>query len=227
MNFKYVIALVAVMLFSLTATAQIHTSTSSKITRIKEKKLVLDTLNYNRISAGLSLTYAFDPMGGGELDYVHGFHLSQKNSLFLELGLRASFEKSYNRSSFWNDGDMLLNRYMFSLYLPINATYKIKYVNGIYISPYMGPHLRVNIIGMDKMEFNSEKEDVNETLKFNLFDSKETYHKRNRVQFGGQVGLNIGYKFINIGLGSYIETGQVSEIYNLCGGISATIGVNF
>lgn len=225
MKLKFFIALVAALVLSLSVNAQIHSSTNSKITRIREKKLVLDTTNYNRFSVGYSQLSWYDLLRGAELGYLHGFHLSHKNSCFLELGLRASFNKKTRYED--HGADLVLNRYLFSMSLPVSFTYKLKFANGLYLSPYVGPYLRVNIIGIDKMDFDNNNETLKKTMKYNLFDSEETSPKRNRAQFGGQMGLIFGYKAINVGVGVSIGDGVGNVKDNESFGVSTTIGVNF
>lgn len=229
------------LLITMASQAQIHSSTNSRITKTKEKKVVNDTADYNRISLGYSLLYTEkDESGkmfrGGELDYLHGFNLTKNCPFFLELGLRVAFDAykyTYNNGGeafFDYRTETTIQRSLLSASIPLSFSYKLTFVNGFYIAPYLGPQLRVNIVGKDKVS-ETVSENGEELLDemYNLFDKEETDPAMKRVQFGGQAGLNIGYKRLNMGAGYYFcsPLWKDGSEKMKCNGLSATIGINF
>lgn len=229
----------ALMLLFATATqAQIHSSSNSKITVTKEK--IIDTTNYNRIYLGYSGLNAsnfttgslLNRFNGGELGYLRGINLTKKAPLFLEIGGCASMDISKKESDKnQTDKSMTVQRSLLSFTVPVSLTYKATFYNGFYLAPYLGPQLRVNIWGKDKVTIKL-REQGNETetsISCDLFDPEMTDPTVKRIEFGGQAGLNFGIKWINFGIGYYID----SPLYKndsekvILHGISGTVGINF
>lgn len=237
MRIRHLFALVVAMLFACAAQAQIHSSSNSKIT----KERVFDTNNYNRISLGFSMfvskievnsdlnTYRFH---GGELDYVRGINLTKKAPVFLEVGGRVTYDMYKTIKSEVESQEISLSRSFLALSVPVSFTYKATFGNGFYLAPYLGPHLRVNILGQDKLAYKIQQNGVDEVdveEKYGLFDNDATDPTFKHIQFGAQGGLNLGYKRVNIGVGYYFDS-PIYKLENksmLMHGLSASVGINF
>lgn len=237
MRIRHLFVVVVATLFSNAAQAQIHSSTNSKITITKEK--IIDTTSYNRIYLGysglnasnLSTGSVLNRFRGGELGYLRGINLSKKASFFLEIGGRVSMDINKKVS---DEGQkeigVTMQRSLLSLTVPVSLTYKAMFPSRFYVAPYIGPQLRINMMGKDKVTINVN-EGANHAIEstYDLFDSEDTDPTLKRGELGVQAGLNFGIKRINFGVGYYIDSPiykKDSEKVNLHG-LSGTIGINF
>ena len=106
--------------------------------------------------------------------------------------------------------------------VPISLAYKFELTNGMWIEPYAGVCLKYNVSGKTKHKFKNAPSLKNASMNwFNKSDmSKEDisdgeggilYNYQGgaackRFQFGGQVGLNIGYKSVNLNVAYQMHT---------------------
>lgn len=222
--------------------------------------------SYNRASVGLSTlrlkdtfkdgtersVYCFDDekiwMKGVDINYLHGFRVTSKMPLYLEVGGRLTYDThrdSYMETYYHNlgsvDEETIYHFSIFSFSVPANVSYKYIFKNGAYIAPYVGIHFRLNLFGKIK-----EKEENTyghkESATYKIFKSdeegfwEEDGDHAKRFQFGGQVGVNVGYKVWNLGIAYYLDTplekyvDDVDSEYNWKykqGGIAITVGYNF
>ena len=257
--------LFAVMFIS-GAQAQIVSSNNSRITVEKQVKEKKETPNYNRISLGLSTmrlkdtyynkynreVFDFDGekimMKGVDFNYLRGISLTSNIPLYLEVGGRVTFD-TYNKTIDEDEYKGVVYEEkarvnILSLSVPINVTYKFSFDNGLYIAPFAGIHFRTNILGTvkyteeastgakDKETYNLFKADDHDDDAF--FDDDEDTCKR--FQFGGQFGVNFGYKALNLGLTYYLDTpfykyeSKSNSKYDYkykSSGVALTLGVNF
>ena len=238
--------------------AQIVSSKNSRLTVEKQAKVKPEIANYNRISFGLSTmklrdtyydksdreVFDFDDesitLKGIDINYLRGISLTQKFPLYLEVGGRMTFDTD-NES--YSDYDAHIN--MLSLSVPVNVTYKYTFSNGFYLAPFVGIHFRTNLFGKVKYEDTDGYDYEKEEYKYNIFkaddDDDDAYFDDDedpakRFQFGGQVGLNFGYKALNIGFAYYFDTplykyeSKTNSMYDYkykSGGVALTVGVNF
>lgn len=224
--------------------------------------------SYNRASIGLSLlqlkdTYYLDSdktvycfedgkiwMKGIDINYLHGFKILSKLPLYVEAGGRItmdSYKDTYIDTEWQSLGTTVYetkNRLIIlALSVPVNITYKYTFNNGLYIAPFAGIHMRLNLLGKiksnERSSFGKEEDES-----YNIFksgddgyweDGDEDDHAH-RFQFGGQVGVNVGYKAWNLGIAYYLDT-PLEEykdvLYNKYdwkykqGSLAITVGYNF
>lgn len=165
-------------------------------------------------------------LDGFKIGYTHGFSLASEAPFYLEVG--ADF--NYNGSS--SDITVLSSSLKGVKYkrtnttcaitVPISMAYKFDLTNGMWIQPYAGAILKYNISGRTKHKFKNAPTLKNASMNwFNKNDmSKEDisdgeggilYNYQGgdackRFQFGGQVGINIGYKNVNLNVAYQMHT---------------------
>ncbi len=183
-------------------------------------------------------------MKGLEVSYLHGISVSKKIPLFVEIGGRIQFNIYKNKDSYVVDGqryDDVLRITNLSLAVPVNITYKHTFTNGFYVAPYFGVNLRVNMTGKwdydgsDYSEYyNIFKADDNDEHAFYGSDVDPC----KRLQYGCQLGLNFGFKALNIGIGYYMESplynsqllyedDRLYDVKYKMNNVSLTLGINF
>lgn len=168
---------------SICSEAQIVSSTSKTITSHTTAQTVVVTEgyeNYDRISANYtSLTYgdgdAVEPTFPGiELAWDHGYNLANKKMpLYLEVGLHAQYNSADVQTRY--DDETFKH---IEVSIPLSVTYKFSW-NGVYAAPFAGINL--------KSAFVDDVADYMEDQKY--------------FQVGYQLGLNIGYKALNVQIG--------------------------
>lgn len=152
---------------------------------------------------------------GFKIGYTRGISVTKKFPLFIEVGGNLQ----YNRSNvglayyFLYDGELsdVFDCQFLSIGIPVNIAYKLSFTNGMYIEPYAGIGVKINVLGNEKLtreDWDSEYYYTTEIeQEMNYFDAVDTYdHPLNRFQFGGQVGIHLGYKFFDVHFGSEFFT---------------------
>lgn len=258
---KIALVLLAVAFTASAAQAQIVSSKNSRITVNKQDKP--KPAGYNRFSFGLSTNkmkssdkslFEFDvdekdkesmTLKGIDLNYLHGFSVSKRVPLYVEVGGRLTFDTFKSEESESGTGYYynVKDRYnLLALTIPVNVTYKYAFSNGVYLAPFIGIHFRLNLMAQDKWEeegtINGDYEKYDGKMSFfkaddydddAYFDSDEDPCKR--FQFGGQVGLNVGYKAWNLGIAYYFDSPfykhDTADLKIKSGGIGLTLGFNF
>lgn len=201
-------------------------------------QIVKDTKGYNTLSVGYSgmrsitkdeyYTQRENTLANGvELNYMKGISVCKKQPLFVEAGARLSYNTDSEKDML-NATHIKMRCNFLALTIPVNLTYRLKLSNGIMIAPLAGVHLRTNIVGqLNSKEYNvafSWKGDID------LFDKQDMGgYAYNRVQGGGQVGVNLAWKQICVGVTGYFD----SPIFNHEGekivtrDVAVTIGHSF
>lgn len=216
------------LVVSTTSFAQYENANSGSV-------LVLESKSYTRIAAGYLMGHeswkysGFDGadiatkeankdiknFNGFRFSVIEGIHLTRRIPLFLETGLNFDFgtrkysdsESDHGFTYSWKQTDTY-----FAMAVPVNMTYKFIFRNGFHIAPYAGFNFKFNIIGKSTMkdEASYQGQTESESHSVNWFKSDEDNMGENgaytRFQFGGQVGVNFGYKILNIGLGYQWDT---------------------
>lgn len=183
---------------------------------------------------------------GIDFNYLRGINLTQKFPLYLEVGGRLTYDtykyedddEDYYGSNTWSERLNLL-----SLSVPVNVSYKYTLSNGFYVAPFVGIHFRLNLLANDKWKetfidrygdvekddgvYSFFKADEDDDDAF-FADGEDT---AKRFQFGGQIGVNLGYKAFNLGLAYYFDTpiykNDDADFKVKTGGVSLTVGYNF
>lgn len=223
-TFKF-IALSAMAVCALSANAQFANTGKSKGGSSKAGSvLVNDCESYNRFYIGYSAlkprmgsnysdvtkyvdSYNDDlkALGGFKLGYLKGVSLSENLPLFLEVGAEFALNTSSNYVVTGNgivcDSHSAYDDFRstsVAIDVPFSLAYKLGFANGLYVEPYAGIRARINVIG--KTLYTGTNSD-----ELNWYDDGTTQMGKDnafrRFQFGGQFGVNLGYKAINLNIG--------------------------
>lgn len=224
-TFKF-IALSAMAVCALSANAQFaNTGKSSKGGSSKAGSvLVNDCESYNRFYIGYSalkphvasnvkgattlVESANDDLkslGGFKLGYLKGVSLSENLPLFLEVGAEFALNTKTNcmaleycSDSFYDD----FRSTSVAIDVPFSLAYKLGFSNGFYVEPYAGIRARVNVLG--KTVYTGSNSNI-DSEGLNWYDDGTSQMGKDdayrRFQFGGQFGVNLGYKAINLNIG--------------------------
>lgn len=211
------------------ADAQIVSSNAKLVVETPKKPKKVST-SYNRIGiryAGLNGSFSttvneagtddvikalneqIETAHGGELSYLRGILLTKKVPLYLEVGGQLTFTGASD-----NNVEMAL-----AASIPVNVAYKYTTSSGFYIEPYAGVNFRV-MLTADNI-FDDRYETYYETTYVTGYYGTSypmvTEHYRkvdpigNRFLFGGEIGLNFGYKVLNINIGYQMFTALTSQ----------------
>lgn len=213
---KKFLLMVLVATMSLGASAQLISSN----TLTKEKKV---KRNYSRLGISynsLSMGGGSDAMSGVGLEWLKGISLTQDQPLFLEIGLKGTFNR-------WSDSEKesgitieASNNYL-SLAIPVNVTYRYAVTDNFRLSPYVGLYGRFGLWGESKAEASYGSKSAEKT-----YDWFEDY-EWNRFQLGMQIGANVEYGRGYIGLGYGFDLTSVYEKAKKWGNFSVTLGLTF
>lgn len=222
---KIVIAAIA-LVCALNANAQVGTVISRTIkTTTTTREVEIDFNKYNRISIHYAsykynlggaddilknyMDYEFDGEGNAKdawpgfiAEYIHGWRLMSSQPLFLESGLAFQFNiRNGYDYNYWH----------FGAAIPINVTYRYTAKNGFYVAPLVGLNLSSNAY---------------DDLLWDMDEDSEKY-----IQLGYNVGANLGYKRLNIGIGyrgDFMPSLTTEDYGNIkTGTFHIGLGVNF
>lgn len=152
--------------------------------------LVNDSKNYNRLYLGYAPQYFSSNVPiydnsttahGFVAGYLHGFNITGKAfPLFLETGADLNFATGKDSPG--------VDLYYLAFSVPLNLAYKLSFKPGIWLEPYAGMAFKINaLVNLDNGHKSVSVYDMNDDFK--------------RFQFGGQIGLNLGYKKVNLNVG--------------------------
>lgn len=188
---------------------------------------------------------------GLKVGYTRGISLTKSFPLFLEVGANLQYNqnsKSMTEAVFngYDSDDYpswakVHSRFL-SVGVPVSVAYKLSFTNGFYLEPYAGVGFKLNLMGKETIKItDSDYEDYvdSDDLKINYFEGDDLRlgshndDALNRFQFGGQVGLHLGYKVFDINIGSdfftplykYSNSDENVRIKNNC--FHVGIGFNF
>lgn len=211
---KKIFAFAFACILAVGAQAQIVSSHSRSITRESNNR------DYERVyisyapvtSSGDYAPKCYDNLTGFNLGYLYGKSISADLPLYLEMS--ANLQYAWGSES-RHHGDETLS--MLAINLPANLAYKLPLSDGLSLTPYVGVHVRTNIIGQTK--YDGETEDF-----FSKSDMGDD--TANRVQIGGQVGVGLNYNALYIGFAYTTQFGEYMKKWNT-GGIQVTLGYEF
>lgn len=242
---RHLRTLVIVFFMVAMSTAFAQSTTSGK--SVSRMGVGLDS--YNRVTLGynpLTVKYDIDDVSddvlhGFTVGYTHGFGVSRKVPLFVELGARLNFATRKDNV----DEEMEIEDYgldlgtvrMSHLHLdvPVSLAYKWTMPNGkVSLTPYAGLALKFNLVMNEKADFGRDIERIEELLgykipdKFNYFDKDDVGKDMcwNRVQVGWQVGVGMDYKALYVGVHYGGDFGEVAEDVSTSNW-AITLGYNF
>lgn len=250
-NFKSILTL-GMLFVSTAGFAQFANNGSNHSSGNGSPLLIKDTKSYSRIYFGYNpMTISYDVKGvedntlnGLTFGYTQGISLSKKLPLFLEVGARFNFgfksetlsdedEDYYStRASYDYDNDNdeeesedeKLKTTTASIVIPINVAYKLTFAGGdVSVSPFFGITFKGNVLGKEKYEYEGEKETAD------FFDKDDMGGKDyvwKRFQAGWQIGTNVDYKALSVGLhygADFNEIAKKTKTKNW----GITVGYNF
>ncbi len=201
-------------IISFAAQAQIVGSKNSRITVTHKEKA--PSQDYNRLYVGYANMTAHGDVNGDDLaalqgfkvGYLHAFSITKKVPLYVQAGLELQYG-TYGKTE--NEGGVKVTGRdnILGFNIPVSLTYKYTFKNGLYIEPYAGIRFRLNALTNETYKVSGYGVSASET--FNLFDQEDAntlgyMDTFNRFQFGGQFGVNLGYKNFNFNLGYELYT---------------------
>lgn len=233
------------LLASTAAFAQFSNAGGGKSTSSRSGSgLVKKTDSYSRFYVGYNpTTISYDIKGkddftmpGVSLGFTHGFSLSKSLPLFLEVGLKGTFnfksekpdedDDDYDyamhrnlmstRAGYWDyddddyddDDELKIKHKYASISVPVNLAYKLSFGNGdVSLTPFFGITLKANVMSKDEWVEGDEKE------KYDNFDKKDVGKDSTwkRFQAGWQVGANLDYKQLAIGFHYGSDFGELCK----------------
>lgn len=225
------LAITGLMAFAGTASAQFVNSGSNATTTTPQtetgSRMIKDTRDYNRFEFGylpsaMSFDYDDAPddekFKGFEVGYIHGFNLTKKLPLFLELGGQIQY-RSYKDSwsgeiyyeGYYFDTDITYKEKLLSINIPVNLTYRLNINKDFAISPFFGFDFRINVIGKRPITVEVEGESADED--YNLFDEDEMGKDNTwkRFQAGWHIGVNLDWKALHVGVAYGTDMNEIAE----------------
>lgn len=173
-------------------------------------------------------------LNGFGVEYLHGFSVSKKLPLFLEVGAKVNMgfgsieEKGY-------DDKFTTKLQMLRVNVPVSLAYRYSINETMSITPYVGIDFRLNALAQMKGEYTYDGE-TEETDWISLFDKDKMGEDEtwNRFQMGWHIGARFEYTKFSIGLSygtdfikafNYSEDGYKSHVTT--GNFALTLGYRF
>lgn len=158
---------------------------------------------YNRLSVAYDAEfYTGDALlksitgNGFNVMYNHGFGLSSKIPIFLEVGVGLGYNVGKNTQ--YEEGNYEDKLQLSNLWLkvPVNVSYKVNLTDKISLLPYTGINFKVNALGDYKIEeyYKGEKEDEDS---YSIFDDDMG---GKRFQMGWQIGVGVNISKLYVGI---------------------------
>ena len=207
------------LLMATTASAQFSNTGGSGSKSKSGSVLSMDTESYNRIYVGYSPfnakcsdnNYKDLKMNGFTAGYLHGFSLSEKLPLFLEVGGNIQYfmgkvDSEIEHYDPYYDYDYVeetKSKYsLLSLNIPVNLAYKFSFAdNTLGVTPFVGLNFRANLMG--KLKSTYSYMEGSESTDCSLFDDsmdKMGDDAWKRFQVGFNAGVNLNYKAFSLGV---------------------------
>ena len=159
----------------------------------------------------------FSNASGVVFGWTGGWRISKSVPLFLGVGTNLRYSHSEKGIIMKGIEDNAKSDFM-SLTVPVNSFYKYTFSNidGMALFPYFGLHLSANLFGTSEVN----------NIKYNHFkDDGFIIEKAKRFQLGWQVGVDVHYKMLCLGIGYFGDlTEYANKIY--VGGLTVSIGFN-
>lgn len=190
--------------------------------------------DYNRVTLGfqtldlhnntsISSIASDGVLDGFKVGYTHGFGLSSETPLFLEVGADFNFNTSDTESTYLTDNLAGLQynsrNTTCGITIPVSLGYKFSLGDNVWLEPYAGINLKANLMGKTKKDF--ENAPGMKDTEMDWFNTADMSNRElagglyinylggaacKRFQFGGQVGVNVGYKRVNLNVAYQMHT---------------------
>ena len=173
---KLILMIIGIIAFTLSSEAQLVRSRT-----FAEKKKT----GYNIVSVGydaMFLDQGYGTLNGVNLQYLHGFRVTKKVPLFLEIGADISYNTKSYKSQYQHEygGPYYTSKFrrnIISGRIPLNVSYKFNIVKNFHIQPYTGLNFRIN-----------------------GFVGNGQFYGNNTFQGGWQIGLGFNVSKLYLGL---------------------------
>lgn len=219
---RKILSLGMALMLCLGAQAQIVSSRSTIVKHEATVKSSQPTDPYNRIYVSynphnLSSDYDFyddlDKLNtiGFTFGYLHGFSLSKKVPLFLEVGGRVNY--SFKKETSGEDEYDVKDTYKYShlnVAVPVNLAYRYTFKNGMSLAPYFGITFKTNILAKIKEDYTYQGETESSTTNC-LDDDDMDGEAFKRFQVGWQVGTGLTYKSYYFGVHYGADFGEITD----------------
>lgn len=214
---KKIFSLAVAALFVCTANAQDYN-------RVTVAYQNLDLNNNTNISSVASI----GDMDGFKVGYTHGFNLTSKAPLYLEVGADFIFNIHSSDVTYTEGAGIMTNvkakhtGTTCGLTIPVSLAYKFNLGEKWWIEPFAGANVKFNFTGRTKYKYTNvvglqdadmdwfKEEDMSrDDLAPGEGGSYYNYlggEACKRVQFGGQFGVNVGYKRFNLNVAYQIHS---------------------
>lgn len=117
-----------------------------------------------RTSNDISSVAKNGTLDGVKLGYTHGFGLTSKAPVFLEVGADFNFNISVAENTILTTPQMKFDSRVMTcgITVPVSLGYKFSFKNKMWLEPYAGICLKVNIMGKTKYDWaDTDQYDVN------------------------------------------------------------------
>lgn len=165
-------------------------------------------------------------LNGFGLEYIHGFSLSSRVPLFLELGAKVNM--GFGKATDPEDSEYYTKVQMLRVNVPVSLAYRYAIGSNMAITPFIGIDFRVNAL--------ARANDGDEYGWWSLFDKDEMGEDEtwNRFQMGWHLGARFEYERLSLAISggtdfikafSYDEDGYKSHVST--GNLAVTLGYRF
>lgn len=137
------------------------------------------------------------------LNYIHGFGLSSKLPMYLEVGANLNFNFYSNTEKF--DGARYKQQFQnYNLAIPVNFAWKFNLPKGFTITPYTGINFRLNMASKGRVGAEDDGVSVwGDWVNYLKKDEEKGVDKDdvwNVFQMGWQIGARASWKSFTLGL---------------------------
>lgn len=214
---KFYFIAAALLMFSVTASAQFVNSSKSSSNASIAVEDVFNTAEFTYSPANMVLSYDGDSDSEGmnalSLTWLQARRLPVNNlPLYVQYGagLQWAFETESE-----TDGDAKLKNSMnfLTVKVPVNVLYDFQIPSTpVNIMPYLGLNLQCHVIGSEKMSYTYDGETESESYSyFSKDDMEDMYGKAfNRIVLGWQIGAKVAYDKYFFGIA---YEGPVTNLY--------------
>lgn len=171
-------------------------------------------------------------LNGFGISYTHGFPISQRYPMFIEVG--GGFNFLFRNLSDKDHGyKQALNTSLITLEVPVNYVYRFNVGSDWTIAPYAGLNFRAHLMFKDKIKISGGNSSINynyDNFKKNGAFYGLTGHAYNRCTLGWQIGVGAQYKPLYFGLSygtDFLRFYSYQGVHALEGTFKINVGFTF
>lgn len=234
---KFYFIAAALLMFSVTASAQFVNSSKSSSSASRAVEDVFNTAEFTYSPVNLVTSYDGDSESEGmnalSLTWLQARRLPVNNlPLYVQYGagLQWAFETESE-----TDGDVSAKNStnFLTVKVPVNVLYDFQIPSTpVNIMPYLGLNLQCHVVGSQKMSYTYEGETESQSVNYFSKDDMEDYFGKpfNRVVLGWQIGAKVAYDKYFFGIAyegpvtNLYKNGDAKINYNL---VNISLGIRF